>query len=91
MNIENHLPGFNMEAEIKEFDFNFEEQTITVVWHMSLGNTIVMYSPEECPDTVWKEIYGVEDGKLTLLKTIQGKHVKQQVIKEHYIFDDGSN
>jgi hypothetical protein len=88
MNLSNHLPGFNMEAEVVEFDFNVEKQTITVVWKMPFSPVLMLHCPNGCPDTVWKEIYGVEDGKLTLLKTIQGSHIPQHVVPETYKFED---
>lgn len=38
-------------------------------------------------DRVFKEIYGCSDGKLTLLKTIQG-HINPPILEESYYFDD---
>ena len=34
-------------------------------------------------DTVWKNIYGVVDGKIKLIKTIKGKHHQTQITDEY--------
>lgn len=39
-------------------------------------------------DRVWKEIYGLKDGRMTLLQIVNGKHVPAQYIPESYEFDD---
>jgi hypothetical protein len=39
-------------------------------------------------DRVWKEIYGLKDGKMTLLQVVQGKVVPAQYIPESIEFDD---
>lgn len=39
------------------------------------------------PDLVFKEVYGVRDGKLTLLKTIKGRIVPPQ-LEESFEFDE---
>jgi hypothetical protein len=39
------------------------------------------------PDKVFKEVYGVKDGKLTLLRTIDGRIVPP-VLEESYEFDE---
>lgn len=41
-----------------------------------------------CPDTIVKEIYGVVDGKIELIKTIQGIHTPSHVIKETFEFSN---
>jgi hypothetical protein len=40
------------------------------------------------PDIAIKEIYGCRDGKLTLLKTVQGRVIPPQDIPETLEFDD---
>jgi hypothetical protein len=42
------------------------------------------------PDKVWKEIYGVVDGKITLLKTINGRHEPSHPVKEKITFPEES-
>lgn len=40
------------------------------------------------PDRVWKEIYGLKDGKMTLLEVVTGKIIPEQHIPESIEFDD---
>ena len=40
------------------------------------------------PDRVWKEIYGLKDGRMTLLEVVQGKHRQAYRVEEEFIFDD---
>ncbi len=39
------------------------------------------------PDRVEKEVYGVVDGKITLIQTIQGKHEPAYRVEERITFD----
>lgn len=40
------------------------------------------------PDRIWKEIYGLSNGKMTLLEVVQGKHVLAYSVPESFVFDD---
>lgn len=40
------------------------------------------------PDRIWKEIYGLKDGKMTLLEVVQGKHILAYSVPERFVFDD---
>lgn len=46
--------------------------------------------PRPVPDTVWKEVYGIVDGKIQLIDTIQGKHIPAEAIHkpEEFIFEE---
>ena len=51
--------------------------------------TIAGYGyPVSPPDIVIKEIYGTRDGRLTLLKTVEGKVIPPQSLPESYEFDE---
>jgi hypothetical protein len=43
------------------------------------------------PDKVWKEIYGVKDGKIVLLKTVNGRHEPAKRLDERFIFEDAQD
>lgn len=89
INIENHIPGLTGQSEIVSFDFNVQKQTITVVWKMPFNTTLLLNCPNGCPDTIWKEVYGLDDnGRLTLLKTVHGSHIPQHVVPETFKFED---
>lgn len=42
--------------------------------------------PRPAPDYVWKEIYGVVDGKLCLVESIKGTHKPAEYIQESFSF-----
>jgi len=52
------------------------------------SNTVLMSNPPKlAPDKIYKEIYGVSDGKIVLEKTILGKHTPARVVEEAFIFN----
>ena len=57
--------------------------SITTYNNISIGNSFDVSNP----DLVFKEIYGVQDGKLTLLKTIEGKIIPPK-LEETYEFPE---
>jgi len=42
--------------------------------------------PRPCPDTVWKEVWKVEDGKLVKKEDIPGQHIPSSINEEQIIF-----
>jgi hypothetical protein len=44
--------------------------------------------PIQVPDKVWKEIYGLKDGRMTLLEVVNGKHTPAYNIPESYEFEE---
>lgn len=40
------------------------------------------------PAKVWKEVYGLKDGRMTLLEVINGKHNPAYSVPESYEFED---
>ncbi len=71
-------------------DVLIKETTIEVIYkrvsQITYTTTLAYHSSP--PDKVWKEVYGVKDDKLALLKTIHGTHIKEQYIPESYDFDE---
>lgn len=73
-------------------DVKITEETIEITYvqrarftyttNVNIGNTFY------CDDRTFKEIYGTRDGKLTLLKTIQGKVIPAHTVEESFEFDE---
>jgi len=78
------IPASNVET----FLFDEERNQIELVFRQKSNLMYACNPPRPAPDKVWKEIYGVEDGKIKLLKTIEGKHTPPQYIQEEIKFDD---
>ena len=72
---------FNFSKSSESFSFYPERNEIEIVhrekspWVYPEGG-----GPE---DKVWKEIYGVVDGKIQLIKTIYGQHHQRQITDEY--------
>ncbi|MEN3054157.1 MAG: hypothetical protein ABC559_02050 [Candidatus Methanosuratincola petrocarbonis] len=60
-----------------------EEKRIEVVWRDRGPPTL-----PPTPDTVWKEIYEIKDGKLVLVKRVEGRHFPAHFVGEQIIFDE---
>jgi len=74
--------------EISSFDFNEKEQTITVVFREHSDTMLSANPPQATPDKIWKEVYGLKDGKLALIKKLEGKHTPARVVDEKIEFDE---
>lgn len=72
---------------IESFEFDDEKQTITVIKRVKSG---LMYASTRnpVPDSVFKEVYGIKDGRIELLSTQKGKHIPPQTISEQFIFKE---
>lgn len=63
--------------------------TIEIVYRQSSNITYASnYFNSSPPDRVWKEIYGLKDGKMSLLQIIEGKHIQEQHIPESIEFEE---
>jgi hypothetical protein len=69
--------------------FNHIKETnqIEVVFREPSNRTFFADPTFKAPDRVWKEIYGVVDGVITLIQTIEGKVVPPQNTPETISFD----
>lgn len=72
--------------EITNFNFNVKEQNIEVTFRKT--NHLSYPNGQQHPDKVWKEIYGIKDNKLLLLKTIEGKHTPGYYVEETIEFQE---
>ncbi len=77
--------------EVISFNYinGIKENTIEVTFRRK--SRVVSLSGNVTPDKVWKEIYGIQDGKLELLKRIEGKHIPQHVVHESIDFSEDAN
>jgi len=73
------------------------EETIEITYvqralysYTTINNSFTIGGPQQTyhnPDRVFKEIYGVQEGRLTLVKTIEGRIVPPQ-LTETYEFEE---
>ncbi len=57
-----------------------------VVYREPSNRMLLCNPPRPVPDRVWKEIWGIVDGRLQKLNTIEGKVVAGEVIPERIEF-----
>lgn len=70
-------------------DVQVKDITIEIIYRQSPNFTYCGgFNYSTPPDHVWKEIYGLKDGRMTLLQVVQGKHIQAQHIPESFEFDD---
>lgn len=77
-----------MYGEKRLIDVKVKETTIEISYRQSPNFTYCGGFSSTPPDRVWKEVYGLKDGKMTLLKAVEGKHVQAQHIPESFEFDE---
>jgi len=66
-----------------------KETTIEIAYRESPNFTYCLgYGNNTPPDRVWKEVYGLKDGKMTLLEVIKGTHHQAYNVSESFEFDD---
>jgi len=75
-------------TRIDSFHFDEVAQTITVIKRLPSNQVYASNPPQSAPDKVWKEIYGIKDGKLTMFKTMEGKHIPKTIKHEQLIFEE---
>lgn len=75
-------------------DTIIKEDCIEIIYKAEPNNSynnsiITSYSEEQAPvkAKIWKDIYGVINGKFGKIKTIEGVYTPEQVIAENYSFD----
>lgn len=72
--------------DIKHFE---EENKLVIIKRIKSNRSYLTHPPRPVPDKVWKEIWGVRAGILTLLEQIQGIHEPEHTVKEKIVFEDG--
>jgi hypothetical protein len=72
---------------ITSFKFNEEAQTIEVVYITEESIALFGNNTMVIPGSARKDVYGIKDGKLSFLRNIEGKVVKEHV-EEQIIFNE---
>jgi len=89
--------GNLLSGEITIESFEFKETNdgnfIEVVKRQKSNSVYTVYPPQDVPDRVWKEIYGIKRGKsgkkeLHLIKTIEGHVTPGHYVEESVEFDE---
>jgi hypothetical protein len=65
-----------------------ENNTIEVVKRQPSNCMYACSPPKPVPDRVYKEIYGVVDGQIQLIETVEGKHEPSHQVNEKLIFEE---
>lgn len=60
---------------------------VDIVYREKSNTMLLSNPPQPCPDNVWMERWTIVDGKLTLTKTLKGKHTPAQYVTESISFD----
>lgn len=81
--------GENMfDSEIRIVSVKLINDTIEVVKRQSSNEILACSSIVPGIDTtVWKEIYGIVDGHIKLINTIEGKYTPRRFVDEQIIFE----
>ena len=77
---------YNPTSKVESFRHFEETNTIEVVFRESSNMVYASNPPQSVPDKVWKEVYSVVDGVITLTQTIQGTHTPSQYVEESITF-----
>lgn len=77
-----------IEQQVISFEFFEDRQQIEVVRKKPHNSILAVYCPNGCPDTIWKEIYGIVEGKLVLIERINGTHIPAHFVQEQYKFEN---
>ena len=79
---------FGAEPDVLWFTFDSEKNQIEVAFREESNSILTSYPAQAAPDLVWKEIYGVVDGKIKLVKTIKGEHQPGRFVEERITFPE---
>lgn len=77
-----------MDSQIIDVIIDKDENTISVVYRQPSNIMLTSNPPKSTPDKVWKEVYGVVDGKITQTNKIIGIHKPAKFIEEKFVFDE---
>lgn len=82
--------AWSMYGEKRLVRVDVKNTTIEIIYRQSsnIAYAIAGYLNSSPPDRVWKEIYGLKDGKMSLLQTVEGKHIQARHIPESIEFDE---
>ena len=75
-----NLNSYDGGTTIKNVNLYLDKNQIEIIYQES--SIWVYCNGQSPPDKVWKEIYGVVDGKITPIKTAYGKHIPSRIVDE---------
>jgi hypothetical protein len=78
---------YNPTSKVESFRHFEETNTIEVVFRESSDIFFTTNPPRPAPDRVWKEVYSVVDGVITLTETIEGTHTPSHYVEESITFN----
>lgn len=78
---------YNPNLKVESFHHFKETNTIRVVFREASNFIYTSNPPQSAPDKVWKEVYAVVDGVITLVDTIQGTHTPARYVEESITFN----
>jgi hypothetical protein len=85
--ITNHTNLFNTDITVESVTLNEEDNQIEVVMREPSNMTLACFPPRPAPDTVWKNIFAVNDeGKIYFKEKLNGVVTPKQVIEEKVEF-----
>jgi hypothetical protein len=74
------------DTKVMSFKFDEISQTIEVTFRTPSHGIYVSIPGGPVPDKVWKEIYGIKDGKIALLEIVEGIHIPLRIVDEKFSF-----
>jgi hypothetical protein len=75
------------QMDVVSFKFDQERQVIEVVFRDPSGIVLLRNPPIPAPDRVWRETYGIVDGRLAIVKRDEGTHTPGRYMDERISFD----
>ena len=78
---------YNPNLKVESFCHSKETNTIEVVFREPSNIIYPTNPPQAAPDKVWKEVYIVVGGVITLGDTIHGTHVPERYVEEEITFN----
>lgn len=72
-------------VSVKHFQ---EENVLEIVRRFKSNEILLVYPPRPKPDTLVKEVWGVENGILTLLEQVKGVVEPTYNITEKFVYED---
>lgn len=73
--------------QVVSFLFDEKQQIIEVVFRQPSNMIHPSNPPKPVPDTIWREVYGVVDGRIEIIRKDKGRHVPAHHVNESISFD----
>lgn len=73
--------------EVVSFKLDQERNIIEVIFREPSNLTLLCNPPKPAPDKVWRETYGVVDGRIAIVRRDDGVHSPGRYVDESISFD----